>query len=236
MVNDGPDLDIPSVDSAQFSNLGSTVQVFLDGSTTILGKSYSLLQYHFHTPSEHYINGEYFPLEMHLVNQADGKPFSLSYFFFSHEPLDQRLPSLLLSNTFIDGSLGVIGLLFEMSESTTPILANTIENLDEITEPGSSTTTGPLDFTELDAHLNANPLYTYSGSLTTPPCTEGVTFIISQAPLQIGIDAFNALKDVLKMNARPIQSPPGVKNLLELSCPVNQGNNDDDDDDDDDDN
>jgi carbonic anhydrase len=30
------------------------------------------LQFHWHTPSQHTINGEYFPLEMHLVHQQDG--------------------------------------------------------------------------------------------------------------------------------------------------------------------
>lgn len=38
------------------------------------GKRYELLQFHFHTPSEHDVNGESFPLEMHLVHQAaDGQ-------------------------------------------------------------------------------------------------------------------------------------------------------------------
>ena len=81
------------MDSAQFSNLGSTVQVFLDGTTIVLGKEYSLLQYHFHTPSEHYINGEYFPLEMHMVNQADGTfNFSLALLppFLYFEPSDME--------------------------------------------------------------------------------------------------------------------------------------------------
>jgi len=35
------------------------------------GKDYTLLQFHFHTPSEHFIDREYFPLEMHLVHKAE---------------------------------------------------------------------------------------------------------------------------------------------------------------------
>ena len=34
--------------------------------------SFDLKQFHFHSPSEHTINGEHFPLEMHMVHQATG--------------------------------------------------------------------------------------------------------------------------------------------------------------------
>jgi carbonic anhydrase len=34
--------------------------------------TWTLKQFHFHTPSEHRINGEHFPMEMHLVHQGPG--------------------------------------------------------------------------------------------------------------------------------------------------------------------
>jgi len=40
--------------------------------TTVNGKEFELKQFHFHTPSEHTIDGEYFPLEMHMVHEAAG--------------------------------------------------------------------------------------------------------------------------------------------------------------------
>ena len=43
--------------------------------TTIYGdREYRLVQFHFHTPSEHRFEEEYFVLEMHLVHQNTGKP------------------------------------------------------------------------------------------------------------------------------------------------------------------
>jgi carbonic anhydrase len=57
-------------------NNGHTVKVSSDKNSDLMihGKSYNLLQYHFHAPSEHQIGGKSFPAEMHLVHQsADGE-------------------------------------------------------------------------------------------------------------------------------------------------------------------
>ena len=43
------------------------------GELNVAGVTYNLLQFHWHTPSEHELNGVKFPMEMHLVHQsADG--------------------------------------------------------------------------------------------------------------------------------------------------------------------
>ena len=65
-----PHVEIPSVAAAQLDNLGSTLEVPVEGTTTFEGVEYALVQFHFHTPSEHRVHEEYFPLEMHLVHEA----------------------------------------------------------------------------------------------------------------------------------------------------------------------
>jgi carbonic anhydrase len=53
-------------------NTGTTVQVdFTPGSNTITwaGKQLALLQYHFHTPSEHTVEGAHSSMEAHLVHR-----------------------------------------------------------------------------------------------------------------------------------------------------------------------
>jgi carbonic anhydrase len=40
------------------------------GELMVAGVKYKLLQFHWHTPSEHELNGAKFPMEMHLVHQA----------------------------------------------------------------------------------------------------------------------------------------------------------------------
>lgn len=54
-------------------NNGHTIQVNItDGNEAIInGKRYALLQFHFHAPSEHTIDGKPVPMEVHLVHRAD---------------------------------------------------------------------------------------------------------------------------------------------------------------------
>ena len=55
---------------SKFQNLGTTVEVEMEGKTTVGNATFNLKQFHFHTPSEHRINGEYFPIEVHMVHEA----------------------------------------------------------------------------------------------------------------------------------------------------------------------
>jgi carbonic anhydrase len=47
--------------------------------------------------------------------------------------------------------------------------------------------------------------YTYAGSLTTPPCTEGVQFFILKQPVTLSAEQLAAFRRLYPMNARPLQ-------------------------------
>ncbi|HEX9959194.1 MAG TPA: carbonic anhydrase family protein [Fibrella sp.] len=47
--------------------------------------------------------------------------------------------------------------------------------------------------------------YSYVGSLTTPPCSQGVTFFILKAPLEVSSNQLDQFKSHYDHNARPIQ-------------------------------
>ena len=55
-------------------NNGHTIQENTSngGTITLDGKDYQLVQYHFHSPSEHAITGKTFPMEVHFVHVAKG--------------------------------------------------------------------------------------------------------------------------------------------------------------------
>jgi len=72
VATDKPVLNIPEQE-VEFENLGTTIEVVVNGTTTVAGSEFQLVQFHMHTPSEHHVNGEYHPLEIHMVHQGVGK-------------------------------------------------------------------------------------------------------------------------------------------------------------------
>ncbi|KAF5372324.1 hypothetical protein D9615_009249 [Tricholomella constricta] len=160
------------------------------GTTTYEGKEYKLEQFHFHTPSEHLIESEYFPMEVHFVHKA------------------------------ADNSSLALGALFEltMDGSTTDLLTVLTKSLKKIYRAGSVTETGPLDFKPIERFFHTTPFYNYVGSLTAPPCTSGLTWLVAKRPLPINVPTFLAFKSLLKFNARYPQNAPGQTNLIKLAA------------------
>ena len=66
--------------------------------------------------------------------------------------------------------------------------------------------------TEMDVNqlLPADRRYfTYMGSLTTPPCSEGVLWLVMRQPQPISVDQVGVFSRLYPMNARPIQQASG---------------------------
>ena len=51
--------------------------------------------------------------------------------------------------------------------------------------------------------------YLYSGSLTTPPCTEGVLWIVLRQPLQLSREQIADFGKIYRNNVRPVQPANG---------------------------
>ena len=151
-------------------NKGYTVQVdFKPGQMmSTSGMEFKLLQFHMHTPSEHVISGEPYPLVSHFVHAND------------------------------DGALAVLGVMFEEGASNAE-LQKVIDALSGGTKEAPVT----LDNSKLiPSDLSA---YRYMGSLTTPPCSEGVNWHVAKTPLTASKMQIEALEGFMGMTARPVQ-------------------------------
>jgi carbonic anhydrase len=51
--------------------------------------------------------------------------------------------------------------------------------------------------------------WTYMGSLTTPPCTEGVRWFVMEQDMTVSRSQLNAFAAIFKMNTRPLQELHG---------------------------
>ncbi|KAF1958708.1 carbonic anhydrase, partial [Byssothecium circinans] len=184
-----PVLNIPN-GPVEFENLGSTIEVVVNGTTTFDGKQFQLAQFHIHTPSEHRINREYSPLEVHMVHKGVEDP----------------------------SQIAVVALMFELTtQNSDPIIAGITPSLSKIAQPGTKTPIeAGVDFSNVVKHIADSNVLQYSGSLTTPPCSEGVTFLVVEQPLGINVPDYNAIKKVVKMNSRLTQNILGGDNIIKV--------------------
>ena len=156
-------------------NNGHTIQFEQEpGSTLELdGATFELLQFHFHTQSEHTIDGIRYPMEVHLVHK----------------------------NLTTD-ALAVVGIMFKQGNENL-FLKNFMENLPQEEDEHYMEETKKVNTIDL---LPADAGYfTYSGSLTTPPCSQIVTWIVMKEPIEASPEQINSFFDLMQTNFRPIQ-------------------------------
>ena len=142
--------------------------------------------------------------------EVGGKRFELLQFHF-HRPSEERIDgrqfemSLHLVHKDDQGRLAVVALLFDKGQSH-PVLQKVWNNLPlERNEEAAAHV--PLEMNEL---LPADRRYfTFMGSLTTPPCSEGVQWIVMRQPVTLTAEQIDIFARIYPMNARPVQSASG---------------------------
>jgi carbonic anhydrase len=109
-----------------------------------------------------------------------------------------------------------MALLFQLSPTgSDPLISGLTPSLSSIQTPGSKVDIpAGLDFSTAMARMESSDILQYSGSLTTPPCAEGVTFLVVKEPLDLGVEDYNAIKKTVKFNSRFIQNALGGENML----------------------
>ncbi len=159
-------------------NNGHTVQVNFDKGSSIAfkGKTFNLLQVHFHTPSENFLMGESYPLEAHFVHASDA------------------------------GDLAVVAVLInegQASDFVQKVVDHMPSSKSEAKTIEGVTVNGLNFIPSQDGHLG------FKGSLTTPPCTEGVQWLMMKAQTTASKAQIDALNSVMQENNRPVQSLNG---------------------------
>lgn len=163
-------------------NNGHSIQVnYGEGSRVkIAGETYDLLQFHFHTPSEHTIHHENAAMELHLVHR---------------NPL---------------GKLAVISVMMNKG-APNPIIQSIWSN---IPTQGGKNAPANLTINAADLLPKDKTYYSYTGSLTTPPCSEAVQWNILTQPIQISDEQIATFATLYQANARPVQ--PTNKRMIVL--------------------
>lgn len=164
-------------------NTAATVQVDVERGNKIVydGAAFELLQFHFHSPSEHTVAGHRAAMEIHFVHQKRGSQ-----------------------------DLAVVGILLTAGESENGGYAAIFDNLPA--EAGArGLSLGPLSLAALLPP--AQGYYSYAGSLTMPPCSENVLWLLLDTPVALSAGQIAAFRAIYEGNARPTQ-PLGNRELL----------------------
>lgn len=177
---DQPELGMNyQVGSTDFVNNGRNVQVDYDAGSKLTvgdGASYELRQFHFHSPSEHQVDGKNLAAEIHLVH-ADA-----------------------------NGNLAVVSLLVEEHGGENHAIARLWNDIPGFRGAGNALT----GFNVADLLPEDRSHYAYSGSLTTPPCSENVQWFVMKQPVNMSVEQVATLKRAIGVkNNRPVQALNG---------------------------
>ncbi|MCB0081117.1 MAG: carbonic anhydrase family protein [Caldilineaceae bacterium] len=138
--------------------------------------------------------------------EVDGITYELKQFHF-HTHSEHTLHGtsypleMHLVHQSVEGQLAVVGVMAEAGADNGPLTA-VWANM-----PTTATETA-----HVDAQINAADLlpadhtyYGYAGSLTTPPCSEGVKWHVLTTPMQLSTTQLDTMAALLHDNFRPVQ-------------------------------
>jgi carbonic anhydrase len=156
-------------------NNGYTIRVNYHeaGNALLIGdKRYDLTQFHFHRPSEEYVHGKAYAMEVHLMHKAG------------------------------DGEIAGVVVMLESGPSNATVgrlwdhMPKTKGNEQEI--PGVE-----IDPSGLLPHDLS--YYRYMGSISAPPCNEGVIWIVLETPVTVSPEQIAAFAALYPHDVRPLQ-------------------------------
>lgn len=166
---------------ADFFNTGHAIQVQpyagnLNAGTLKIGKDvYPLIQMHVHAPGEHSVNGALYSAEIHFVHVRD------------------------------DGRLAVLGVFVTLANASNAEFQKILDNMPNTPTIATHNRSSVIFNPKKLLPPGNGRFFTYSGSLTTPPCSAGVNWYIYETPLAISPGQLDQLVKFYSGNNRQIQ-------------------------------
>lgn len=183
----GYDQQVGSGTGDKLTNNGHTISVSVGSVTaTVKGAGlpageYKLAQFHLHwgsndcRGSEHTLNGESYPGELHLVHY------------------NTKYPNVSASLPHSDG-LAVIGVFLDIGKDNNAAFQQIIDSVNKVQyKDENGVTFTPLKLEDL-LPATRTDFVRYDGSLTTPPCSEAVTWTVLKQALKISQIQMNTLR------------------------------------------
>lgn len=166
-----PELVIDWKKGGHMENNGHTILVNpTPGGTLRRGeKAYELMQYHFHAPSEHLVEGQHFPMEVHFVHKDPET-----------------------------GALGVLGVFIRPGKAN-----GAFAELAAVFPTKAQGAAVVEDIDPCDLLPSTLAYWVYEGSLTTPPCSETVDWMVAMEPIEVDEADIARFTAIYSMNARP---------------------------------
>ena len=133
---------------------------------------YTPIQFHFHTPSEHTVDGKNYDLEVHFVHyikndDANGAPL-----------------------------LGaVLGVFFDTKVADGTENAFLKSYMEAVAVQGKNVAANSVPVREFFNQIDMTDYWSYPGSLTTPPCSEGIKWSVVKEVQSLSVEQLAIFKD-----------------------------------------
>ncbi len=160
------------VQTTEIVNNGHTLQINVEKGAylEVDGQRFELAQFHMHSPSEHTIDGDHYPLELHFVHYSP------------------------------EGEVAVLGILFKEGERHP-----SVTRVEDVAPAKGERAALRFALTDLVKKSEIPSYYRYSGSLTTPPCSEGLRWFLWPALIEVSKEQIDAYVKLIGHDARNVQ-------------------------------
>lgn len=167
------------------------------------------LVFHYQSSQLHEINNGHTIQVSHVsgcrvdLNDRDDKLRQFHFHAPSEHHIEGKAFSMEMHLVHQDekGHVLVVAVMME-TDALEPVLSKLWKWLPKQTEQEVSI---PLELNLTDMLPTSTHHYAYSGSLTTPPCTEGVQWIVLKDPMHVTQQDVDQFVHIIGHNARPIQ-------------------------------